>query len=250
MMMIDRMSPGFDGIAIIKRLREVGVTTPALIASALGEVDDQVRGLRDGEDDYLVKPFACAELLARVEALARRSATVVKETALQVGDRKLDLLSRTVTPSCFPGNFKFSDIWFAMRATSFREQCCFSMCGICMSNPRPMSSTPMSGVRRKIDSQQAYPLINTYEASGFASVLKTKPLALCTQKSAQSASASSARGRGKFKPLPRLIGWVGSPQSMVVRALKTSRLKIRQRRGQREERSWTNHQAAVSSCEI
>src|SRR5579871_5212273 len=85
-MTIDRMLPGLDGIAIIRQLREEGITTPALIISALGEVDDRVRGLRAGGDDYLVKPFAFAELLARVEALARRSATVVKETVLRVGD--------------------------------------------------------------------------------------------------------------------------------------------------------------------
>src|SRR5580693_8009400 len=96
-MTIDRMLPGIDGIGIIRRLRDGGVATPALIISALGEVDDRVRGLRAGGDDYLVKPFAFAELLARVEALARRSATVVKETVLRVGDLERDLVSRTVT---------------------------------------------------------------------------------------------------------------------------------------------------------
>ena len=70
-MMIDRMLPNMDGIAIIRRLREDGIATPALIISALGEIDDRVRGLRAGGDDYLVKPFAFAELLARVEALGR-----------------------------------------------------------------------------------------------------------------------------------------------------------------------------------
>src|SRR6516162_569164 len=79
---IDRMLPGLDGLAIIRRLREAGVTTPALMISALGEVDDRVRGLRAGGDDYLVKPFAFAELSARLEALVRRSTTVVKETIL------------------------------------------------------------------------------------------------------------------------------------------------------------------------
>jgi len=69
---IDRMLPGMDGLAIIRRLREAGVATPALIISALGEVDDRVRGLRAGGDDYLVKPFAFVELLARLEALAQR----------------------------------------------------------------------------------------------------------------------------------------------------------------------------------
>jgi two-component system, OmpR family, response regulator len=70
-MTVDRMLPGIDGIAVIQRLREDGIVTPALIVSALGEIDDRVRGLRAGGDDYLVKPFAMAELLARVEALAR-----------------------------------------------------------------------------------------------------------------------------------------------------------------------------------
>src|SRR5262245_37234051 len=98
-MTIDRMLPGIDGITIIRRLREDTIVTPALIISALGEIDDRVRGLRAGGDDYLVKPFAFAELLARVEALARRSDTIVKETVLRVGDLELDLVSRTASRS-------------------------------------------------------------------------------------------------------------------------------------------------------
>src|SRR6266481_4555099 len=96
-MTIDRMLPGVDGIAIIRRLREGGVTTPALIISALGEVDDRVRGLRAGGDDYLVKPFAFAELLGRVEALARRPPLSDAPTVLRAGDLEMDLLGRTVT---------------------------------------------------------------------------------------------------------------------------------------------------------
>ena len=76
-MTVDRMLPRLDGIEVIRRLRDDGIETPALIISALGEVDDRVRGLRAGGDDYLVKPFAFAELLARVDALARRSPTVM-----------------------------------------------------------------------------------------------------------------------------------------------------------------------------
>src|SRR5437870_615765 len=94
-MTVDRMLPRIDGIEVIRRLRGEGIVTPALILSALGEVDDRVRGLRAGGDDYLVKPFAFVELLARVDALARRSAAVVRTTLLRVGDLEMDLLTRT-----------------------------------------------------------------------------------------------------------------------------------------------------------
>src|SRR5262249_60658433 len=95
-MTIDRLLPGIDGLEVIRRAREEGIATPALILSALGEIDDRVRGLRAGGDDYLVKPFASKEMLARVDALTRRSATVVKETILRIGDLEIDLLTRAV----------------------------------------------------------------------------------------------------------------------------------------------------------
>src|SRR6185437_8437337 len=92
---IDRMLPDIDGISVMRQLRDDGVAAPVLIISALGEVDDRVRGLRAGGDDYLVKPFSFVELLARVEALGRRSDIVAKETILRVGDLAIDLVSRT-----------------------------------------------------------------------------------------------------------------------------------------------------------
>ena len=79
-----------DGIAVMRQLRDDGIAAPVLIVSALGEVDDRVRGLRAGGDDYLVKPFSFVELVARVEALGRRSDTIVKETILRVADLALD----------------------------------------------------------------------------------------------------------------------------------------------------------------
>src|ERR1700741_4539425 len=91
---IDRMLPDIDGIAVIRQLRDDGIATPVLIISALGEVDDKVRGLRAGGDDYLVKPFSFVELLARVEALGRRSDIIPKETILRVGALAIDLMSR------------------------------------------------------------------------------------------------------------------------------------------------------------
>ena len=96
-MIVDRMLPELDGLTIIKTMRGAGNMTPALILSALGEVDDRVKGLRAGGDDYLVKPFAFAELLARIEVLSRRQDNkALQETKLVAGDLELDLLSRKV----------------------------------------------------------------------------------------------------------------------------------------------------------
>ena len=99
-MIVDRMLPELDGLSIIKTIRGTGNKTPALILSALGEVDDRVKGLRSGGDDYLVKPFAFAELLARIEILSRRNGinnNGASDTTLEAGDLRLDLLSRKVT---------------------------------------------------------------------------------------------------------------------------------------------------------
>ena len=94
---VDRMLPGLDGLSIVQTLRSEGKRIPILILSALGEVNDRVAGLRKGGDDYLVKPFAFSELLARLEVLSRRGDGETPETTLSVGDLTLDLLARTVT---------------------------------------------------------------------------------------------------------------------------------------------------------
>ena len=95
LLIIDRMLPHLDGLSIVQLLRKKGLQIPVLMLSALGTVDDRVDGLKAGGDDYLVKPFAMAELLARVAALLRRSPHEGKElTALRVGDLELNLLTR------------------------------------------------------------------------------------------------------------------------------------------------------------
>jgi len=96
-LIIDRMLPEMDGLAIVKTIRASENSTPVLILSALGEVDDRVQGLRAGADDYLAKPFAFSELMARLEALIRRKDVDAPVTRLQVDDLQLDLLSREVT---------------------------------------------------------------------------------------------------------------------------------------------------------
>jgi two-component system, OmpR family, response regulator len=170
---IDRMLPDIDGIAIIRRLREAGTVTPALIISALGEVDDRVRGLRAGGDDYLVKPFAFVELLARVEALARRSATVVKETVLRVGDLELDLVSRTVNRGgaaieLLPREFQVLE--YLVRNEGHvvpRAMLLQQVWDLHFDPTTNIIDVYVGRVRRKVDSEQAYPLIHTIRGVGF-----------------------------------------------------------------------------------
>jgi two-component system OmpR family response regulator len=101
-LIVDRMLPRLDGLSVVKELRNHGSRTPVLILSALGDVDDRVKGLRAGGDDYLTKPYAYSEFLARIEALARRAVPEEQETRYAVGDLVLDRLSHRVTRSGEP----------------------------------------------------------------------------------------------------------------------------------------------------
>jgi two-component system OmpR family response regulator len=172
-MTIDRMLPGMDGISIIRRLREDGIATPALIISALGEIDDRVRGLRAGGDDYLVKPFAFAELLARVEALARRSATVMKETVLRVGDLKLDLVSRSVSRcgrdiELLPREFQVLEYLVRNQGQVVpRAMLLQHVWDLHFDPTTNIIDVYVGRVRRKVDDRQAYPLIHTVRGVGF-----------------------------------------------------------------------------------
>jgi len=94
---LDRMLPGIDGLAILRTIRTSKVKTPVLLLTAMGGIDDRVEGLEAGADDYLVKPFAFAELLARVNALARRPPPQDVQTVLRVADLEMNLLTRQVT---------------------------------------------------------------------------------------------------------------------------------------------------------
>ncbi len=95
-LIVDRMLPRMDGLTMLRRLREEGVQTPALFLSALGDVEDKVEGLRAGGDDYIAKPYAFSELLARIEVLGRRKTAEPVRTRLKVGDLEMDLLKRKV----------------------------------------------------------------------------------------------------------------------------------------------------------
>jgi two-component system OmpR family response regulator len=172
-MAIDRMLPGIDGLTVIRRLREDGIATPALIISALGEIDDRVRGLRAGGDDYLVKPFAFAELLARVEALARRSVTVIKETLLRVGDLELDLVSRMVSRggreiALLPREFQVLEYLVRNQGQVVpRAMLLQHVWDLHFDPTTNIIDVYVGRVRRKVDDSQAYPLIHTVRGVGF-----------------------------------------------------------------------------------
>jgi len=172
-MTIDRLLPRLDGLEVIRRLRERDIVTPALILSALGEVDERVRGLRAGGDDYLVKPFASQEMLARVDALARRSATAVKETLLRVGDLEVDLLSRIARRrgqeiELLPREFQLLE--YLVRNEGKVVSRTMLLQHVWDLHFDPMTNVIdvyVGRVRRKIDVNQAYPLIHTIRGVGF-----------------------------------------------------------------------------------
>ncbi len=170
---VDRMLPRIDGIEVIRRLRQEGIVTPALILSALGEVDDRVRGLRAGGDDYLVKPFAFREVLARVDALARRSATVVKETMLRIGDLEIDLLVRVARRR--GREIELLSREFRLLAYLARNAGQVVSRAMLLQHVWDLHFDPTTNVidvyvgrvRRKIDGGQDYPLIHTIRGVGF-----------------------------------------------------------------------------------
>jgi two-component system, OmpR family, response regulator len=172
-MTVDRLLPRMDGIEVIRRVRERGIATPALILSALGEVDDRVRGLRAGGDDYLVKPFASQEMLARVEALARRSTTVVRETLLRVGDLEIDLLTRAVRRGgrdidLLPREFQLLEYLVRNEGQVISRSMLLQHVWDLHFDPTTnVIDVYVGRVRRKVDSGQAYPLIHTIRNVGF-----------------------------------------------------------------------------------
>ena len=170
---IDRMLPDLDGIAVVQHLRQGGVDTPVLFISALGEIDDRVRGLRAGGDDYLVKPFAFAELLARVEALACRSATVVRETVLRVGDLELDLMLRRATRGgrnieLLPREFQLLEYLVRNEGRVVSRSMLWQHVWNLHFDPTTnIIEVYVGRVRRKVDGPQVYPLIHTVRGVGY-----------------------------------------------------------------------------------
>ena len=170
---IDRMLPDIDGITVMRQLRDDGIAVPFLIISALGEVDDRVRGLRAGGDDYLVKPFSFVELLARLEALGRRSETVAKETILRVGDLAIDLISRTASRGgrrlqLLPKEFQLLEYLVRNEGRVVSRAMLLQHVWDLHFDPSTnIIDVYVGRVRRKVDDQQAYPLIHTMRGIGY-----------------------------------------------------------------------------------
>ncbi len=173
LMIVDRMLPGVDGLSIVEAARNAGRRAPILVLSALGEVDDRVEGLRRGGDDYLVKPFAFSELLARLEALARRGDTEKIETRLRVGDLEMDLLKRTVqrngrTIALQPREFRLLE--YLMRHTGHvvtRTMLLEKVWGYHFDPQTNVIDVHISRLRRKIDKGFDRALLHTVRGSGY-----------------------------------------------------------------------------------
>jgi len=170
---LDRMLPGLDGLAIIKAIRSAGRRVPVLFLTALGGVDDRVEGLDAGGDDYLVKPFAFSELLARVNALARRPHSIGEETRLKVGDLEIDLVSRKVTRGgdmidLQPREFRLLEVLMRNRGRVVTRTMLLERVWSFHFDPKTsVVETHISRLRAKIDKPYGKELIHTIRGSGY-----------------------------------------------------------------------------------
>ncbi len=171
---LDRMLPGrIDGLGVIGELRNRGNRTPILILSALGEVDERILGLKAGSDDYLVKPFAFGELLARIEALMRRSQGDKAQTVLVVGDLTMDLLSRRVSRDGKPISLKpreFELLEYLMRHADQIVTRAMMLEDIWQYNFDPQTNVidvHVSKLRNKIDAGFERSLLRTVRNAGY-----------------------------------------------------------------------------------
>jgi two-component system OmpR family response regulator len=170
---LDRMLPQLDGLKVLEALRAANIHTPVLILSALGQVDDRVTGLRAGGDDYLTKPFAFSELLARVESMTRRRAANAPETRLSVGDLTLDRLSRKVTRAgqsidLQPREFQLLE--FLMRHAGQVVTRTMLLEGVWDYHFDPQTNVidvHMSRLRQKVDKNFDTALIQTVRGAGY-----------------------------------------------------------------------------------
>lgn len=169
---VDRLLPGVDGLTIIETLREEDIRTPVLFLSALGAVDERVRGLRAGGDDYLTKPFETVELLARIEALLRRPAEN-RDTVLRVGPLELDLIKRTArrgerTIDLLPREFRLLEYMMRRKDQMLTRAMLLEEVWNYKFVPQTnLVDVHMGRLRRKIDERNEPPMINNVRGTGF-----------------------------------------------------------------------------------
>lgn len=169
----DRMLPHLDGLEILRLLRQRGNSTPVLVMSALGSVDERVRGLREGGDDYLVKPFAISEFVARVEALLRRGRGLDARSLLRVGDLEMDLLRRRVARAGREIKLtrrEFDLLEFLMRRpgqVATRSMLLEAVWDLNFDPQTNLIDVHISRLRQAVDRDFERPLIRTIRGSGY-----------------------------------------------------------------------------------
>jgi two-component system OmpR family response regulator len=172
-LIVDRMLPELDGLSVIQALRAAGIDTPVLILSALAHLDDRVKGLKAGGDDYLTKPFAFSELQARLEAIMRRRAPAEVETKLAVGDLELDLLARQAVRAGKPIELQpreFRLLEYLMRHAGqvvTRTMLLESVWDYHFDPQTNVIDVHISRLRQKIDRGFDRPLIHTARGAGY-----------------------------------------------------------------------------------
>jgi len=169
---VDRMLPGMDGLTIVQAMRDEGVRTPVLVLSALGAVDDRVRGLRAGGDDYLTKPFATVELIARIEALLRRPADS-RDTVLRVGPLELDLMERIAkrgdrTINLLPREFRLLEYMMRRKEQVLTRAMLLEEVWNYKFVPQTnLVDVHMGRLRHKVDEPNELPMIQVVRGVGF-----------------------------------------------------------------------------------
>lgn len=172
-LVVDRMLPKMDGLSLLRKLRDRGDMTPALILSALGQVDDRVEGLRSGGDDYLTKPYAYSELLARVEVLSKRVITDTADTLLTVCDLKLDRLSHKVFRKdkkilLQPREFRLLEYLMRNAGKVVTRTMLLEQVWDYHFDPQTnVIDVHISRLRSKIDKEFDFPLLHTIRGTGY-----------------------------------------------------------------------------------
>ena len=173
-LVVDRMLPGLDGLLLVRALRASGIQTPAIFLTSIGGVDDRVDGLEAGGDDYLVKPFAFSELLARINALGRRPAVQAEKTILRVADLELDMARRTVRRNgqkidLQPREFTLLEVLMRNEGRVVTRTMLLERVWDFHFDPKTsVVETHISRLRAKIDRPFAVALLHTVRSTGYS----------------------------------------------------------------------------------